>query len=96
MRLYNKSLLYLVSNAFERKRSRPILGMEKFVNEAQLTQKPTNTEIKVWDWIVSPTLPIPPEAANSSTSTTHGGFDSDIETMRAILKRISDRPPVLA
>lgn len=95
-RLYNKSLLYLVSNAFERKRGKPILGMEKFVNEAQLTQKPTNAGVEVWDWIASPTLPIPPEAANSSTSTTHGGFDSDTETMRAILKRISDRPQVLA
>jgi hypothetical protein len=31
---YGKSLLYLVSNAFERKRETPLLGMEKFINSA--------------------------------------------------------------
>ena len=31
---YGKSLLYLVSNAFERTRETPLLGMEKFINSA--------------------------------------------------------------
>ena len=33
--LYNKSLLYLVSNAFEGKREAPLLGMERFRKEIQ-------------------------------------------------------------
>ncbi|WP_305801399.1 hypothetical protein, partial [Thiolapillus sp.] len=31
--LYHKSLLYLVSNAFERQKERPLLGMQKFAKD---------------------------------------------------------------
>ena len=43
---YGKSLLYLVSNAFEGRRGVPLLGMERFVNAAnkELT-KPGNNEV---------------------------------------------------
>ena len=36
--VYNRSLLYLVSNACERKPKTPILGMEKFVQAANLAK----------------------------------------------------------
>jgi hypothetical protein len=36
---YGKSLLYLVSNAFEDKRSTPILGMERFISDRPSTER---------------------------------------------------------
>ena len=93
--LYHKSLLYLVSNAFEHKRGTPILGMEKFfINDPELTQKPAGAQ--VWQWVTCPTIPIPTNPADGSTCTSHGGFCDDVETMRAILTRISQRLKVLA
>jgi hypothetical protein len=84
--LYNRSLLYLVSNACERKPRTPILGMEKFahlVNPA----KPPSSKVKVWDFISAPTAP---DAALTMRcrATSHGAFDNDQDTMRAILERI--------
>ncbi len=90
-RIYNKSLLYLVSNAFEKK-SRiplfrdgwPILGMEKFVREDAELKDLFKKKAK---WILSPNdKPIgSPEA---SRSTSHGGFDDDKATLQATLARI--------
>lgn len=85
-RLYNRSLLYLVSNACERKPKTPILGMEKFahlVNPA----KPPSSKVKVWDFISAPTVS---DAALTvrCRATSHGAFDNDPDTMRAVLERI--------
>ena len=84
--LYNKSLLYLVSNAFERPIGAPILGMEKFLTN-DLLAKPAGAQ--VWDWIATPN----PAAAEHirSLSTTHGGFDDDADTLRAVVQRIAGR-----
>ncbi len=79
--LYRKSLLYLVSNAFERKREnekeggKPIMGMQKF--HAPLKR---NTKIK---FIYSNEGRTP-----LSKSETHGGFDNDPVTMNDLLKKI--------
>lgn len=85
-KIYRQSLLYLVSNAFERQRGRPILGMEKFVSPI-IAAKPAKAA--VWDFIASPTSPSDP--SRKSNSTTHGGFDNDEDTLRSILTRISKR-----
>jgi hypothetical protein len=84
--LYSRSLLYLVSNACERKPKTPILGMEKFahlVNPA----KPLSGRVKVWDFISAPTAP---DAALTvrCRATSHSAFDNDPDTLRAILERI--------
>jgi hypothetical protein len=84
--LYNRSLLYLVSNSCERKPKTPILGMEKFV-PLITPAKPPSSKVKVWDFISAPTAS---DAAVTMRcrATTHSAFDNDPDTMRAILERI--------
>ena len=92
-RIYNKSLLYLVSNAFEDKPriplfrdGFPILGMEKFVKadkELDTLFSGGNAE-----WIRSPNN-ITADPANHSTARHHGDFDNDKATVAATLQRIT-------
>ncbi len=76
---YRKSLLYLVSRAFEQSESpKPLLGMRKYSKKIRktglkhITSKGTGTV---------------------SSSTTHGGFDNDLATMNTVLKRILPAEP---
>ncbi len=80
--LYNKSLLYLVSNAFEREKERPLLGMQKFNRELETVQG--MPRIHYSDGV----------KGQITHSTTHGGFDNDIFTMNHILKRVLGQVPV--
>ena len=80
--LYQKSLLYLVSNAFEGERKTPILGMEIFAGRAP--KKPAGIE---WDVILAPNTAS--DVIEQSQAQRHGDFDNDSDTMRAILTRIS-------
>ncbi|WP_374313447.1 hypothetical protein [Dongia sp.] len=76
--LYNKSLLYLVSNAFETIERMPILGMEKFKDQIG-----TNlAEVVYAD-----------KASTVTRSTSHGGFDNDPFTMNDILRGILKKAP---
>lgn len=84
--IYRQSLLYLVSNAFERQRGRPILGMEKFAGPV-IAARPARAS--VWDFIASPVKSADP--TRQSNSTSHGGFDNDDDTELAILTRINQR-----
>jgi hypothetical protein len=84
--LYNRSVLYLISNACERKPKTPILGMEKFLHLIN-PAKPPSGKVRVWDFISAPT------AADAALTvrcraTSHTAFDNDPDTMRAILERI--------
>jgi hypothetical protein len=92
--IYHKSLLYLVSNAFEEKQripvirdGIPIVGMEKFVRAdkelTQLFERP-NAE-----WVLSPNT-VPDGKAGASRALHHGDFDDDAATLRAALARILD------
>ena len=79
--VYEKSLLYLVSNAFERKKGKPLLGMAKFkklVSTAQGRPK----------FIYSNGVD-----GKESLSTSHGGFDNDPATMNNILYSILGKTP---
>jgi hypothetical protein len=88
---YGKSLLYLVSNAFERRRETPLLGMEAFIAG--------DTEIR--DFFSRPVGALPslviagvdggPGA--TSRSDTHGGFDNDPDTLNSILYRVLGQAP---
>lgn len=91
--VYKKSLLYLVSNAFEnpyripvlRPDGAPILGMERFIN--------ADPEIKAFfargnaDLVLSPS-----DGGNrpgwASQSKSHGGFDEDDATLYSTFERI--------
>ncbi|HEX6121359.1 MAG TPA: C1 family peptidase [Dongiaceae bacterium] len=89
--VYNKSLLYLVSDAFEpepsktprppkapRETGQPLLGMQKFK-----------------DWIGTGLLEIAYAGPDStvSNSTSHGGFDNDPATMNDILRQVLGKAP---
>ena len=90
--IYNKSLLYLVSNAFETKPriplardGEPILGMEKFINNDKSFQKLLAADRA--DWILSPNNEAE-GAARASGSKQHGAFDDDNATVKATLAQI--------
>ncbi|MEJ8566090.1 C1 family peptidase [Elongatibacter sediminis] len=79
-RAYNKSLLYLVSNAFEEPVPRaPILGMENFSKTVGRRKLPRLT-------IHYSKGDVP--GARVSASESHGGFDNDPLTMNHVLRRI--------
>jgi hypothetical protein len=92
-KIYNKSLLYLVSNAFEKRYRIPlfrpdgeaILGMQKFVTkDAELSSLFSNGKA---DLVLSPNNE-PEGSSYHSTSTAHGDFDDNIPTVKATLARI--------
>lgn len=79
---YRKSLLYLVSNAFERSRETPILGMDRFLR--------ADGALKA----IYGKSGAPYFASSGSSDTkisqskTHGGFDNDVFTMNSVMKQI--------
>lgn len=91
--IYHKSLLYLVSNAFEdapriplfRNDGDPILGMEKFVRSDEAISKLFSAAN--CDWILSPNIEVE-GSESASAAAHHGDFDDDIPTVKATLKRI--------
>ncbi len=97
---YGKSLLYLVSNAFEKKRETPLLGMERYVSDdgeeqARFVDPAMNAlfKKKVGGF---PSLVIAGRAAGDGSkcrSESHGGFDNDPDTMNSVLWRILGRAP---
>jgi len=79
--VYRKSLLYLVSNAFEHNSEEPLIGMERFKDEvSRVNDQPA--------FFYSNGV-----SSNKTRSRSHGGFDNDVRTMNSILSRILDHPP---
>ena len=81
--IYHKSLLYLVSDAFEKfpripmvRDGMPILGMEKFVG-----QDPALVALLGDRWIQAPNTE-PVGSPNASGARHHGDFDNDAATLR--------------
>lgn len=86
-KVYNKSLLYLVSESFETRRHTELLGMEKFAGAGSVIQKSlgppsANTPSAVVYTKGGPAVSL------ASTSTTHGGFDNDVPTLNTTLRII--------
>jgi hypothetical protein len=75
---YGRSLLYLVSESFEGGVRTPLVGMEKYFNEAVLSLELPN--VKAW---------MAPSPATGST--THGGFDDDSATMSSVIALIKGK-----
>ena len=94
--IYHKSLLYLVSNAFEAQSRIPvlrpdgtaILGMEKFIARDQ--KLGALIKAGLVEWIKAPN-PDAPGSDTASRATHHGDFDDDRPTVRATLARIVGR-----
>jgi hypothetical protein len=84
--VYRKSLLYLVSRAFEEEDDAAILGMEDFQRSDAKVQKAFAGRI-----FLSPTSSSAP-LDSASASRTHGGFDNDAPTMESVLRRMLDIP----
>ncbi len=90
-KVYNKSLLYLVSNAFEERKhipgfqdGEPLLGMAKFIEkDAELKRLIADKRV---EWILAPNTKQDP--THCSTALHHGDFDDDVPTVKATLARI--------
>jgi hypothetical protein len=78
--IYRKSLLYLVSNAFEPQQGRPLLGMQCFADRVR------GVPGKL-------TLHYSSPGGRVTRSTSHGGFDNDPWTLNHILQSIIGRKP---
>lgn len=86
--VYHKSLLYLVSEAFEEKRKTPLLGMEKFLTEDEKITEALggpvfeNEKTRIYSVGKLEGIDL------NSQSTTHGGFDNDESTLNSTLRII--------
>ncbi len=86
-KIYRKSLLYLVSHAFEEELPEAILGMQKYVDE--LLEKPKMA--RVTDRFHVHYSDGTPSIISESIS--HGGFDNDVATMNSLLRTILGAEP---
>jgi hypothetical protein len=92
-RIYNKSLLYLVSHAFEKQAriplfrdGEPILGMAKFLGEDQeLRTLFTSLGKARFMHAIAPNHK-PHTAPEASGASAHGAFDNDPATLRSTLR----------
>ncbi len=88
--VYRKSLLYLVSNAFEEEQPAPLLGMQKFLEQPKYADD--LKKLKRLKVIYSRGYR---KGHATSESETHGGFDNDPDTMNDVLKTVlGGRPKV--
>ena len=84
IKIYRKSLLYLVSRSFEEDpRPAKILGMEKY--KQGVGSGLPNLSIHYSHGNVA--------SSKKSKSESHGGFDNDPATMNAVLRRILGKKP---
>jgi hypothetical protein len=83
-RIYRKSLLYLVSRAFEEKTPAPILGIQRY-NQPLLNAAPGRLEF-VYSQGVS-------GVKVRTAATSHGGFDNDPATLNDILRNVLGAKP---
>jgi hypothetical protein len=89
--VYGKSLLHLVSNAFEPARGQPLLGLEESVRADERVAGIfglAGREGAVGEVVWAPTVAIAGRAASRAVS--HGGFDDDRATMESVLRRVLD------
>jgi len=82
IKAYNKSLLYLVSRAFEENIPEKILGMQKYSKTVEQRRNLSRLTIHY-------------AKSRVTASESHGGFDNDPVTMNHVLRRVSGKKPVL-
>ncbi|MBI1952064.1 MAG: C1 family peptidase [Acidobacteria bacterium] len=86
---YNKSLLYLVSEALEEANHDALLGMEKFLTADAKIKKALGKPAVVQGPTVIYTAGVPQGIKLASRSTSHGGFDNDEATLDSTLRIIT-------
>jgi hypothetical protein len=103
---YGKSLLYLVSNAFEGGFDTPLLGMQRYVQQLDGSAQVDEDAHRVFSRQVDgrPALVVAGAGPRDvqidhcnmgvSRSETHGGFDNDEGTLNSVLWRILGSKPV--
>ncbi len=88
---YGKSLLYLVSNAFESWRGVPLLGIRRHLQADERLHGLLQASLQGRKGVVMAGEPGAP--GSLSRSATHGGFDNDPDSMNSVLTRILGRLP---
>lgn len=98
--MYNKSLLYMVSNGFEKtlrsplkKDGQPILGMDKFATRHRELQQ--LIKLGKIDYVLAPNAATA-GTTGASTARHHGDFDDDAPTVKATLARILGKDKIEA
>lgn len=87
MRIYSKSLLYLVSEAFERRVHEPLLGLARNVDR-DWKGRTNDVDAAVRTWLQSnATLDFHRPVLRDAT--LHGSFDDDPATLDAVLARMA-------
>lgn len=86
--LYHKSLLHLVSGAFEEQRNKPLLGMDTFIERDEDVKRELGEPVKSGESTVIYSVGVPSDISLASASTTHGGFDNDDATLNSTLRII--------
>jgi hypothetical protein len=94
---YGKSLLYLVSNAFEGARGTPLLGMQKFIMPMPTPLDPVVPDPDI-EKLLNGRIVVAGEKPASGTypyseSDSHGGFDNDAATMNSVMWHILGADP---
>ena len=92
VQIYNKSLLYLVSNALEERRGEPLLGLAKYVQADQTLNRLIDN--RSMDWVRAPNN-ASPSSPWASAARHHGDFDDDEPTLRSTLARVLDTAKAL-
>lgn len=85
---YNRSLLYLISNAFEHTREKPLLGMQKFAVPVS-SIKPRHAA--TWDFVTASDDCQTRSVEDRSCARSHLDFSKDESTIDAIVARIKQR-----
>ncbi|MEO6006026.1 MAG: C1 family peptidase [Opitutus sp.] len=83
---YGKSLLYLVSNAFEGKRNVPLVGMQRYLDADPTLKAVFDRTTDGFPRLVIAGVNGPEHSVSRSDS--HGGFDNDPATLNSLLCRI--------
>jgi hypothetical protein len=92
MKVYKKSLLYLIHHGLEREARCPLVGLEQSVRADATLRKLFEPESPgAVDVVWSPTQGGP---RYSSGSLSHGGFDDDPQTMNSVCRRILGRDQI--
>lgn len=89
--VYHKSLLYLVSEAFEPKRGTSLLGMETHVAQESSIKRTLGKQAFANETTVVHSAGGPSSVRLTSHSKTHGGFDNDEETLNSMLRIIGGK-----
>ena len=84
---YRRSLLYLVSESFEGGTTTPLLGMHKYFASLMAEDPFPVEKLHISPAAAHPLQPTLPPVASS----THGGFDNDPGTQRAVVEFVKSR-----